>query len=198
MAKKQEGTKREVTPVDLQGIPDTHTPARPKNAKVVKKKTQTPEERLKSRTTRVGRPLIFNSAEEMEDKIEEYFAYCDNRTVEIFVPALGEHVTMSKPAPYTMSGLALALGVDRQTLLNYGQKDEFFGTVQRARLRVEHNLEERMNDKETFTPGLIFNLKNNFGYVDKIENEHSMKELPKPIISLPQPDQEGSDDGQDD
>jgi len=30
-----------------------------------------------------------------------------------------------------------------------------------------------MNDKQTFTPGLIFNAKNNFGWVDQTKVEHS-------------------------
>ena len=44
-----------------------------------------------------------------------------------------------------------------------------------------------MNDKETFTPGLIFNLKNNFsGWKDKTENE-TTHILPKPIMELDAP-----------
>ncbi len=35
------------------------------------------------------------------------------------------------------------------------------------------DVERRMNDHEQFTPGLIFNAKNNFGWIDKTEVEQS-------------------------
>lgn len=117
----------------------------------------------------VGRPLAFDSQEELQAKIDEYFAHCDNRIKEVYNKELGDHITISNPEPYTMGGLGVFLGVDRQTILNYEKKDEYFGTIKAARARVEADVERRMNDKETFTPGLIFNAKNNFGWKDKSE-----------------------------
>ena len=74
--------------------------------------------------------------------------------------------------PYTVTGLALALDVDRRTLLNYSEKDEFFPTIKKAKLRVENYLEKRLiNDSST--TGIIFNLKNNYDWRDKQEIEHS-------------------------
>ena len=75
------------------------------------------------------------------------------------------------PEPYTMSGLAIRLGMDRQSLLNYSKKEKFFGTIKKARARVEADVEKRMSSKDTFTPGLIFNAKNNFGWKDKTETD---------------------------
>jgi hypothetical protein len=93
----------------------------------------------------------------------------------MYVKELGDNISISDPAPYTMSGLAYALDIDRKTLLNYSKNEQFFPTVKRARERVERDVEERMNDKSKFTPGLIFNAKNNFGWVDKSEVDQNIK-----------------------
>lgn len=106
---------------------------------------------------KVGRPKLFNSAEELETKIEIYFAEQDKK----YKPNL---------PVYTMGGLAYALGIDRQTLLNYEKDQEFFGTIKRARAKVEYMVEERLMAGNNAT-GHIFNLKNNFGWVDKQEKD---------------------------
>lgn len=129
-----------------------------------------------------GRPPLFESAEEVEKKITEYFEYCDNKTKEIHSEKLGDMI-VPDPEPYTMSGLAYWLGMDRKSLLNYSKKDKFFPTIKQARSRVEADVERRMNHKDTFTPGLIFNAKNNFGWDDKSSVDHTTKgqKLPQPI-----------------
>ena len=102
-----------------------------------------------------GRPPKYTKAEEMQEIIDKYFMECD-----------------AKNEPYTVTGLALALDVDRRTLLNYSEKDEFFPTIKKAKLRVENYLEKRLiNDNST--TGIIFNLKNNYDWRDKQEIEHS-------------------------
>ena len=58
---------------------------------------------------KVGRPKIFKSVEEVEEKINAYFKYCED-----------------KDKPYTMSGLAYYLDVDRRTIVNYTKEEEFF------------------------------------------------------------------------
>lgn len=102
-----------------------------------------------------GRPLKYETVEELNEAISKYFAECD-----MF------------EEPYTITGLALALDVDRKTLNNYAERDEFFPTIKKAKLRVENYLEKRLI-KDTSTTGIIFNLKNNFDWKDKQEIEHS-------------------------
>lgn len=121
-----------------------------------------------------GRPLKYTSVEDMQSAIDEYFTHCDNRIKEIHKPD-GETYGYSNPEPYTMSGLAYALGLSRQSLIDYKNKDEFFDAIKDARNRVEHDVERRMSDKDTFTPGLIFNAKNNFGWKDKTETDLTSK-----------------------
>lgn len=131
-----------------------------------------------------GRPLAFKSVEELQAKIDEYFDYCDSRIKQVHSKE-GESYAVANPEPYTMSGLAYALGIDRKTLINYKRKDEkYFHTINRARARVEADIDRRMSDKETFTPGLIFNAKVNFDWVDQtnIDVTTNGKDLPAPIL----------------
>lgn len=103
-----------------------------------------------------GRPLKFTSVQELEEAIELYFqtdAFITDGEDRSFRP--------------TMSGLALFLECDRKTLLNYSHKDEFFLSLKKAKSRVEQALEQRLYSNSV--AGVIFNLKNNFGWIDKQE-----------------------------
>lgn len=100
----------------------------------------------------MARPKLYNNKEEVQEIIDKYFALCDE-----------------KNKPYTMSGLANALNMDRRSLLNYSKDDEFFLTIKKARAEIEQQLEENAllgKANSTFT---IFNLKNNYGWKDAIE-----------------------------
>lgn len=116
-----------------------------------------------------GRPPKFTSPEDMQLKIDAYFAKCDARTV-TRVAKDGTVFTESNPEPYTMSGLAYALDMDRASLVNYAHKDDFFDTVKKARMKVQVDVERRLMEGQNQT-GAIFNLKNNFNWKDKQENE---------------------------
>jgi hypothetical protein len=119
-----------------------------------------------------GRPPAFTSPEQLQKLIDAYFAKCDAR-VQTRFDKEGNPINSINPEPYTMSGLALACGVDRQTILNYSEKDEFFGTIKAAKQKVEADVERRLLETSNQT-GAIFSLKNNFdGWKDKQETEHS-------------------------
>lgn len=77
--------------------------------------------------------------------------------------------------PPTLAGLCYFLGFqDKQALSEYeGYGDEFSLPVKKARLRIEEDRSERLLGKDTFTPGVIFDLKNNHGWKDKTEQEHT-------------------------
>ena len=102
--------------------------------------------------SKVGRPKIFNDVKEVEEKINAYFNYCEE-----------------KEKPYTMSGLAYYLGISRQTLVNYSNQDHFFDTIKKARDRVQMQLEENALSNKANTTFTIFNLKNNFDWKDSNE-----------------------------
>ena len=106
--------------------------------------------------SKVGRPKIFNDVKEVEEKINAYFNYCEE-----------------KEKPYTMSGLAYYLEVSRQTLVNYSYEDEYFDTIKKARDKVQMQLEENALSNKSNPTFTIFNLKNNFDWKDKIEHSSS-------------------------
>lgn len=116
-----------------------------------------------------GRPPIYKTVEELEPLIDEYFTFCDNRIQQVYSKKRDDVIEVINPEPYTMAGLAYALGMDRQTLLNYSKKDEFIGTIKRARDRVHHDVERRLMDGAGV--GAIFSLKNNFDWRDKTETD---------------------------
>lgn len=128
----------------------------------------------------VGKPLRFKTVKALKEAIQDYFDYCDNRVVNVYVKDAGENIPVSNPAPYTMSGLAYTLGISRQTLLDYSNRDEYLDTIKMARMRIEQDVETRLMEGKAVA-GAIFNLKNNFGWVDKseIDNKH---EMVQPII----------------
>lgn len=99
----------------------------------------------------VGRPLKFKNAKEIEKAAEVYFMECD-----------------ANNKPYTMTGLAIALDTDRKTLLNYESREEFFPTIKKIKAEVEKYAEEKLFSSSN-TAGVIFNLKNNYGWVDRQE-----------------------------
>lgn len=80
-----------------------------------------------------------------------------------------------KDKPLTMTGLALALGTSRQTLLNYRKSGDkgFDSVLKRAKLRCHNFAEEYLFSKGGQIAGTIFNLKNNYGWKDKQEVEAS-------------------------
>lgn len=112
-----------------------------------------------------GKPLKFKTVEELQSKIDEYFAWCDNRKRKILTKQ-GDVVEIDDPRPKTISGLADFLDCDRKTIVNYGHKDDYFPTIARARRKCEAWTEEQLfegNDR-----GAKFVLINNYdGWTDK-------------------------------
>lgn len=114
------------------------------------------------------KPLKFRNIEELEKKINLYFEYCDNFTKTIYED--GEEKIISAPKPYTVTGLALYLGMSKDTLINYHGKAGYKDIIERAKLRIHAYAEEQLftNNRQA---AMIFNLKNNWGWKDKTEQE---------------------------
>jgi hypothetical protein len=97
-----------------------------------------------------GRPPIWSNPNELKGLVDMYF----------------ETTTR-----WTLAGLAVFLGIDRKTLYNYEDKDEFFHIIKNARDRVEAIYEERAIYENNPT-GVIFALKN-MGWTDRLATDHS-------------------------
>ena len=98
----------------------------------------------------MSRPLKYRSEEELQKAIDDYFNSNDR---------------------VTLAGLAVHLGIDRRTLYNYGEREDYGGIIKKARDRVEATYEERLIYESNPT-GVIFALKN-MNWKDKHETEHS-------------------------
>ena len=113
--------------------------------------------------------LKYKNANDLQKGIDKYFEECDK-----------------KEKPYTMSGLAESLNIDRTTLIRYEDRDSFATLIKKAKQKVERQLEENAlmgKANATFT---IFNLKNNYGWQDKTEvqvNKNPIEDL-TPLAEL--------------
>lgn len=102
-----------------------------------------------------GRPRKYKTNEELEKVIKEYF---DSR------PEI----------EWTVTGLAMALDLDRKALIEYSEHDEFSNTIKKAKERVQESYEKSL--RKNGRTGDIFALKN-FGWTDKQEIESENKNI---------------------
>lgn len=116
----------------------------------------------------VGRPLTFKSVEELDAAIETFLGDCSpHKSKRAFLKekddgttywAVAEYMTDQKPI--TVSAAALALGVNRRTLLDYKEREEFLPSIERLLAHCEAYAESML-----FTHaanGAKFNLINNY------------------------------------
>lgn len=108
---------------------------------------------------RPGQPKAFQTVEALESAVDAYFA---------------EAKKLKEPV--TMSGLAVYLGVDRKTLLNYSKDQEYFPTIKKAKAYVEAEMEKAALTGQINPTVAIFSMKNNFGY----SNDGGVADTPPP------------------
>jgi hypothetical protein len=154
---------------------------------------------------KAGRPPTFQSAEAMQQVIDDYFKSCDGKPIlntngePIFDKA--GNVILIGAHPPTVTGLALALGFhSRQSLLNYQGKKAFMDTVTRAKMQIEAYAEERLYDRDG-QRGAEFNLKYNFRWAEQNKGDDEdegtgVVELPAIMDSPGPPGSEGGNEQQ--
>ena len=114
----------------------------------------------------MARPPKYKTPEEMQAKIDAYFADCEGDLLRYkngnpHMDKFGNPIYVGRHPP-TVTGLALALGfTSRQALLNYQAKSRFVDTVTRAKARCEEYAEARLYDRDG-AMGAKFSLTNNF------------------------------------
>ncbi|MDI3211775.1 terminase small subunit [Arthrobacter sp. AL12] len=127
-----------------------------------------------------GRPLKFKTVDELQVAIDSYFDACDphleSRLVESGINERGETIfaqrkVMTEQKPYTVSGLARALGITRETLVQYKNGDRFSDPVMLAYERCHEWAENALYSKSA--SGASFSLKNNWGWKERQEIDHT-------------------------
>lgn len=125
----------------------------------------------------IGRPLKFQSPEELQEKINQYFLTCEEgEEITVYDKKKQELVTYTRKIPYTITGLALALDTSRKVLMEYQGKDNFSNTVKKAKLLCENYAELRLLYGDIPPASAIFALKN-YGWVDKTETDLNIKSI---------------------
>jgi hypothetical protein len=97
-----------------------------------------------------GNVRIWASPEDMDEAIEAFFARCKQ----------------DDECP-TITGLAVALGMDRRSVTNYHNRPEYMSLIDRAKSVIEAGIEQRLLTSGSAVAGSIFTLKNNFGWRDE-------------------------------
>ena len=124
------------------------------------------EEGRKEKHAGRGRPLKFKTAEDLQKRIDEYFAWAED-----------------KGLPLSIERLAVFLDVDRKTVYNYSDKEDFFPTIKKAREYIyAFQVEQGMLGK--LHPAFTIFLMKNQGYSDRQEHDLSgtIKILPPDFL----------------
>jgi hypothetical protein len=105
----------------------------------------------------------FHTPEEFQSSIVGYFSYCDS------LNQPNEDGKMIITKPYTISGLCDYIGIHKDTYYEYAKKPEYEHITRMAKQKVETFILEMATINKTNVIMSIVNLKNNFGYADKID-----------------------------
>ena len=131
--------------------------------KTVKKPIKKIVKKAKPKTTQAkkvnpeGRPRLFTKPEQIDLKAQEYFKYCDEND-----------------RVYGVVGLCHFLKIDKSTFADYAKKPEFSDTIKQIKIKIEDQKEQMLYKMPNVT-GLIFDLKCNYGWIDKQYIESDVK-----------------------
>lgn len=106
------------------------------------------------RKRKVGKPAAFDSEGEFNKAINEYFEWAEDNE-----------------KPLTVSRLCVFIGVERHYLSSHIQ--EYPATIKKAIQIIEADKAERLCTARN-PVGLIFDLKNNHGWLDESRIEHKL------------------------
>lgn len=134
-----------------------------------------------------GREFVYIDPQKLAMDIQNYFDSCDPHIIKKMKPAgmkdSGDTIwhtreVMTEQVPYTVTDLALALGVSRKTLHNYRKFEHYSNDIKpEVRIDLIHTIDKAIQKVEAFNErqlhraglsnGVKFNLTNNFGWIDK-------------------------------
>lgn len=100
----------------------------------------------------VGHPPIWKTANELEEKLKGFWAYCKENDD---IPDI--------------EALACYLEIDRSTIRDYERKEEFAPTIKRVKTRIA-KVKKQLAMKGKINPAVFcFDFKNNHDYTDQQE-----------------------------
>jgi len=148
-------------------------PATPKAKELTTNPETSKETEHKTPTIRMGRPPKYETPEQMETAINNYFTKCKIGEKKQIITKSGEVVETTKEIPLTIADLAYHLGfTNRQSILDYEKKDDkFSGIIVRARLHIEGDNIRKGLTGEYNSQTNNLNLASNYGYSMKSEIE---------------------------
>ena len=124
-----------------------------------------------------GRPKAFNSPEEFAESIGRYFgsitrtyADKDGMTDDNGKPVY--HTDFIEPPSFT--GMCLFLKITKETWNQYSKQDGYSESATYAKMIIESYLESQLMTTK-HVQGIIFNLKNNFGWAEKVDVKQGIK-----------------------
>jgi len=125
-------------------------------------------EQLKNATKKQPKHAMkFSTPQQLEIRVASYFEHQDR-----------------EKQPYTITGLALYLDISRTTLLKYAGRSAYGKIVRRGKMKCEEYAEKQLFLAKN-PVGIIFNLKNNYGWRDATEVKHTGGTMNKIIIERP-------------
>ena len=116
-----------------------------------------------------GRPQKY-TPKSLIKKSLEYFDYLNDPKNYI-----DKWMSWKIPRPKTLSWLCMYLWVNKDYISEKQKDPKFSETIKSIRLVVENNIEEWILLNIYNSTSWIFNLKNNFGWVDKNETDLNVK-----------------------
>jgi len=123
------------------------------------------------------RPRKFDSPEDLQEAVDNYFASCfETKYVEEKDPEGRKYIVEKQiqTEPFTITGLALALNMSRENLLYYKPEidPDFFSIIKMAKLRCQNYCERQaIHPNSRNVAGPIFNLKANYGWIETSRQE---------------------------
>lgn len=151
-----------------------------------------------------GKPKKFTDVEILQEKIDDYFKSITidrPRTTDVIVgyedeekkkpiietrPVLNNAGNQVIDTVYfenpSIISMAHHIGITRAGLINYEKDEKYFATIKKAKEKIERYLEGELYRSQGQVAGIVFNLKNNFGWTDKQEMDLSVKEMPKIVL----------------
>lgn len=111
-----------------------------------------------------GHPLKFKTPAILQAAVDNYFESCwEEKPVKVGKKNVMDRVQVR---PYTITGLAMSLDTNRESLLNYAERDGYKEIIESAKLKIHNFVEEYLFTGKN-PHAAMFNLKNNYGWKDE-------------------------------